>query len=557
MRFVLILAAGLAATQNLAFGQTQPTGNRQPLTIYSVHVQPFSGELTIAGRGFGTTPIVSVDGHSVTVLPGNTDTRIMVLAPASVLTVPGTYRLTVLDLAGQQGDVFTVTAHPEGLDGDARPAEHTSQAASSARNDSSETKQQGAKDRSATARGAAVSPSLTESGSVTALGLGAFAFVTTGTGTAIGVNALGEDRTGIDNTAVGTHALRHNTGALNAAIGAYSLQSNNGSRNTATGGLSLLSNVGGSDNTATGYDALRLNWGGYRNVASGSAALRSNYLGSDNTASGKSALENSLGDENTAIGARALFSNTTGHRNTAVGYQAGSNATTGSSNIFLGTSVTGVPSDGNTLRIGLPYDAATGSGQNRAFMAGVYGTQLTGVAHQVFVDANGQLGTLTPGLANGGGTIPPNPLQTFTSLRVMDSLGNEVGFYLHDRLDPQVLLELSGLDRPLSVRFNRHGYQEMPVRVWFQSSDCTGPGAVLDSTPTSMPVVSNPMVANQTAHFALTDLPLASTFYSEIVKTPGIADACLPIPAGFTAQLWPVQTVTLPAVVPPLVVMRQ
>jgi hypothetical protein len=60
-----------------------------------------------------------------------------------------------------------------------------------------------------------------------------------------------------------------------------------------------------------------------------------------------------------------------------LGDRAGFNAVAGSYNVFLGAEVTGI-----------------------------HGTQLTGPAVQVFVDASGQLGTLTPPMASGTGTTP-------------------------------------------------------------------------------------------------------------------------------------------------------
>ncbi len=67
-------------------------------------------------------------------------------------------------------------------------------------------------------------------------------------------------------------------------------------------------------------------------------------------------------------------------------------------------SANGHAADTNTIRLGLPYSGVIG--QNRTFIAGIHGTQLTGPAVQVFVDANGQLGTLTAPVASGTGTTP-------------------------------------------------------------------------------------------------------------------------------------------------------
>jgi hypothetical protein len=99
------------------------------------------------------------------------------------------------------------------------------------------------------------------------------------------------------------------------------------------------------------------------------------------------------GAGNTALGAAALGAATTGARNVAIGANAGTATTTASDNIFVGADVTGTATDANTIRIGLPFNA--GTGQNKTFIAGITGTVLTTPAVQVFVDANGQLGTLT------------------------------------------------------------------------------------------------------------------------------------------------------------------
>ena len=182
-----------------------------------------------------------------------------------------------------------------------------------------------------------------------------------------------------------------------------------GSDNTATGAGALFTNSFGTANTASGRDALVSNSTGFYNTASGAGALYSNTTGSSNTASGLDALSSNLtGDSNTADGVGALFTNTSGANNTALGFGAGHNATTGSFNVFLGAEVRGTATDTNTIRIGLPYGG--GSGQNRAFIAGIYGTQLAGGAQVVYIDANGQLGTAAIG-GGGGGFLPMSELQ--------------------------------------------------------------------------------------------------------------------------------------------------
>jgi hypothetical protein len=48
---------------------------------------------------------------------------------------------------------------------------------------------------------------------------------------------------------------------------------------------------------------------------------------------------------------------------------------------------------GSSRKQDRPYNSATGAGQNRTYIAGIYGTQLPG-GRAVFVDAEGRLGTL-------------------------------------------------------------------------------------------------------------------------------------------------------------------
>ena len=56
---------------------------------------------------------MTVDGYAVAVLPGGTETEVAVQAPAGLLLVPGTYRLTVKDPARGLEGAFVV-ASPAG-----------------------------------------------------------------------------------------------------------------------------------------------------------------------------------------------------------------------------------------------------------------------------------------------------------------------------------------------------------------------------------------------------------------------------------------------------------
>ena len=214
------------------------------------------------------------------------------------------------------------------------------------------------------------------------------------TNTAVGLGALASNTTGTSNTASGAEALAANTA---------------GSANTASGYQALFSNTEGQANTASGSSALYHNLTGGANSAYGDSAMYFNTEGNSNVAVGNAALYSNLtGNSNTAVGAQALTA-ATGFENTAVGASAGLNATTGSYNLFLGSQVWGEATDTNTIRIGLPADTlGAGTGQNRTFIAGIYGTQLTS-AHLVVIDANGQLGTkpMPPPLQTGSGILPP------------------------------------------------------------------------------------------------------------------------------------------------------
>ena len=198
--------------------------------------------------------------------------------------------------------------------------------------------------------------------------------------------------------------------------------------NTAVGAQALLSNIGdntellpkGAFNTAVGLNALTANTTGRANTAIGAgpgetenglglAALGSNTTGNNNTAVGgtngadPAALgSNTTGRFNTAVGAGALGSNTTGENNIAVGSDAGRRLTTGDYNIDIGNEE-GVGGEANTIRIGRPFER--GSGQNRAFLAGIFGTEITG--SQVGVTEDGQLGVLATSSARFKKEIKP------------------------------------------------------------------------------------------------------------------------------------------------------
>ena len=249
----------------------------------------------------------------------------------------------------------------------------------------------------------------------TATGAAALEFNVTGVrNTASGARALLRNRSGGDNTAVGAWAMEKNEhGEDNTAVGVSSLRNNIGSLHNTAVGFSALFNAGGGGNTAIGSEALAgstyeldvpttgtlntaVGWlslaeneSGSNNTASGYRSLSTNTSGSENAAFGVNALlENVSGAQNTANGNGALRSNAGGSRNVALGHRAGLAMVNGNDNIFIGANNIGKARDTATIRIG-------SAGQKKAFITGISGVK-TGLsaAQPVFIDANGQLGTI-------------------------------------------------------------------------------------------------------------------------------------------------------------------
>jgi hypothetical protein len=187
--------------------------------------------------------------------------------------------------------------------------------------------------------------------------------------TAIGVNSMAALTSGNSNTGLGYNSL---------------LVCTSGGSNTALGTFSQNATTTGSVNTSVGSGSLSANTTGVGNVAVGNSAMSRNQTSGDNVAVGLNALFFTTGGSNTGVGSNALATNSTGTGNIALGYFAGSNISSGSNNIDVGNSAPGNESD--TIRIG--------NTQTAAYLAGVSGvTVSSGV--QVYIDSNGQLGTLT------------------------------------------------------------------------------------------------------------------------------------------------------------------
>lgn len=160
--------------------------------------------------------------------------------------------------------------------------------------------------------------------------------------------------------------------------------------NTFSGANAGGYNTGGQKNTFTGSSAGLANNTGNNNVFTGSFAGTSNTTGSGNTFSGYSAgALNTNGDGNTFYGHEAGY-NTTAGFNTFVGYQAGYSNTIGSGNVYIANQGPGTGTESGAIRIG-------DSTQTMAYVAGIYGVTASGGV-QVFINLNGQLGTLPSSL---------------------------------------------------------------------------------------------------------------------------------------------------------------
>jgi hypothetical protein len=242
----------------------------------------------------------------------------------------------------------------------------------------------------------------------TGLGAGTLVLNNANSNTAVGTASLllntagsGLD-TGTRNTAVGTAALVFNTGganqfegSFNDAVGAFALNQNTiGSSNNAFGDSALFNNVIGAGNTAVGDVALASNDSsglglGNANTAVGAGALFFNVDGDSNNAVGFDALVSNVdGLFNNAVGFNALADNVSGAGNTAIGDSAGAGNTSGDFNTYVGVGGAVVDGESDTIRIGDPVNGVA------CFIGGIFGVTTGGGGLPVFVDANGQLGTI-------------------------------------------------------------------------------------------------------------------------------------------------------------------
>jgi hypothetical protein len=182
------------------------------------------------------------------------------------------------------------------------------------------------------------------------------------------------------------------------------LLNSRGTQNTAVGSNALLFNgsgdVSGDANTAIGYSALMNNVTGGANSATGSGALTANIDARNNVAFGDLSLStNTSGNDNTVIGSLALENSVATSHHVVIGRMAGSGVTIVDNNIIIGHH-SGVHS-------------RFGQQDNVCYIGNIYGANVdnfAGVAHIVFVDPDGRLGTIPIGTP----TPSPTPVPTAT-----------------------------------------------------------------------------------------------------------------------------------------------
>ncbi len=194
---------------------------------------------------------------------------------------------------------------------------------------------------------------------------------------------------GTDNTFVGVNSGNFSiAGAENVGIGRNALFSNTtGFNDTAVGAFSMNTNTIGANNAAYGSYALVNNIQGNDNVALGNYTLVTNTTGLGNTAIGfQAGYSLATGNNNVFVGNNAGLNLADGFTNVVIGYNSGLSLTTGDDNIYI--SNPGVASELGVIRIGTPATHVA------TFIQGIFGTAVQGTGISVFVDANGQLGTV-------------------------------------------------------------------------------------------------------------------------------------------------------------------
>jgi len=127
---------------------------------------------------------------------------------------------------------------------------------------------------------------------------------------AIGARALASTTDGIENTAVGTFALKNNNASRVTAVGYSALKANtSGTENTGVGFKAGYSNTSGTRNTFLGFHTSYQMGAGNLNTVIGYSAQYSVPVVNGNTVVGGSAALALSGDSNTVVGANAATFN--------------------------------------------------------------------------------------------------------------------------------------------------------------------------------------------------------------------------------------------------------
>jgi hypothetical protein len=142
----------------------------------------------------------------------------------------------------------------------------------------------------------------------------------------------------------------------------------------------------GKLNTFVGFNAGNANSSGKNNAFLGAKAGPVNTTGGGNSFVGYGAgFTNADGSSNTFIGYLA-GGQSDGSSNTFIGELAGYNNSTGASNVYIANEGAASGTESNAIRIG--------DVQSTTYIAGIFGSSVGGSGIGVFVDSNGQLGTM-------------------------------------------------------------------------------------------------------------------------------------------------------------------
>jgi hypothetical protein len=192
--------------------------------------------------------------------------------------------------------------------------------------------------------------------------------------TAIGLGALALNTTGSGSTAFGNKALSKSTGGTATAFGSSALENLTiGTGNVAIGYTALNQTTSQNSNTAVGDQAMRFSTGSSNTVLGASALLgvSGQTNGINNTAIGALALRNATTAAfNVGVGSNSLNNLTAGNDNTVLGFLSGfyvgsgnsTNLTSLSQSVLIGSNVR-AGSNASTNEVAIGYNVV-GNGSN-------------------------------------------------------------------------------------------------------------------------------------------------------------------------------------------------